>query len=152
MFFITSGPLHSHSTSLCVLANVRTVDTACFQTWDESLGIFSSFHEPVWLALLLLLAHGSTVINSQMHSICHGFSGWQVLTTTACYLLSQIHPVLCQLTDVWLFGKKTGIEFPQMHNCFEIHAIQKYSCLHKNANVYFFHDEQQLFASSAELK
>lgn len=130
MFFITSGPLHSHSTSLCVLANVRMVDTACFQTWDESLGIFSSFHEPVWLALLLLLAHG-TVINSQMHSICHGFSGWQVLTTTACYLLSQIPPVLYQLTDVWVFGTKTGTEFPRMHNYFEVHVIQKSSYLHK---------------------
>lgn len=131
MFFITSGPLHSDSTSLCALANVRMVDTACFQTWDGSPGIFSFFHEPVWLALLLLSAHGSTVINSQMHSICHSFSGWQVLTTTACSLLSQMHPVLYQLTDVWLFGTKTGIEFPRMHNYFEIHVIQKSSYLHK---------------------
>lgn len=131
MFFITFGLLHSHSTSLCVLANVRTVDTACFQTWDESLRIFSSFCEPVWLALLLLLAHGSTVINSQMHSICHGFSGWQALTTTACYLLSQMHPVLYQLTDVWLFGTQTGIEFPRMRNYFEMHVTQKSSYLHK---------------------
>lgn len=131
MFFIASGPLHSHSTSLCVLANVRTVDAAHFQTWEESLGIFSSFHEPVWLALLLLLAHGPTVINSQMHSTCHSFSGWQGLTTTACYLLSQIHPVLYQLTDVWLFGTKTGTEFPRMHNYFQIHVFQKSSYLHK---------------------
>lgn len=65
MFFITSGPLCAHSASLCVLANVRMVDTTCFQTWDESLGIFSFFHEPVWL---LLLSHTPIVINSQMHS------------------------------------------------------------------------------------
>lgn len=150
-FFITSGSLYAHSTPLCVLASVRMVDTACFQTWDESLGGFSSFHKPVWLALLLLLAHRSTVINSQMPSICHGFSGWQVLATTACYLLSQMHSVLFQLTDVWLFGTKTWIVFPWMHNCIEIYVSQESSYLHTNANIYFFHDEQQLFTSSSEL-
>lgn len=63
--------------------------------------------------------------------ICHGFSGWQALTTTACYLLSQMHPVLYQLTDVWLFGTQTGIEFPRMRNYFEMHVTQKSSYLHK---------------------
>lgn len=147
MFFITSGPLCAHSTSLCVFANMRPVATACFQTWDESLGIFSSFHEPVWLALLLLLSHRSTVINRQMH----GFSGWQVLATTACYLLSQTHSVLFQLTDVWIFGTKPWIVFPWMHNCVEICVSQKCSYLRINANVYFFRDEQQLFTSSSTL-
>lgn len=152
-WFFTEMQCETYFSSLLAIYTLTPQPSACWLTWElERLRVskpemkiwrfFPSFHEAVWLALLSLLFHISMVITSQIRSLCHGFSGWEVLATTACYLLSQMHSVLFQLTDVCIFGTKTRIVFPWMHYWAEIYVSSKSSCFHVDANISFFHEEQ----------